>query len=46
MVDLLLIPVYAVIGLLVLMPLRLYSIMTARRINWALEAEESSGPAA
>ena len=34
MVDLLLVPVYAVIGLLVLMPLRLYGIMTARRINW------------
>ena len=34
MVDLLLIPVYAAIGLLVLMPLRLYGIMTARRINW------------
>ena len=32
--DLLLVPVYAVIGVFLLMPLRLYSMITARRTTW------------
>ena len=45
-VDLLLVPAYALVGLLLLMPLRLYGILTARRTTWGTRgggAPSSSG---
>ncbi|MCZ6616677.1 MAG: glycosyltransferase [Gammaproteobacteria bacterium] len=43
--DILLMPVYALLGLFVLMPLRMYGTLTARRITWGTRGANKSGAA-